>query len=203
MVKNVSKRNKKILPIFKQGSIVFLEKPKESKIKGLSHKLDNRALGPYQIIGINYTKGNAKLQIAPDTIIKVKVKSLILSDNQNIDLSYLFKFQPTNPKLLPSKLSEIIPITNRSEITRANINEKEGTKPKLSDHTVQTLINKRVNIYWSNSNNRGWHKGTVVGYNGDLSRSLIFYDIRTDGVDESIDYYSHNLFADSTKWKLL
>src|SRR6185312_13246006 len=55
-------------PKFKINDLVYLEKPPEAFIKGLSRKLDNRAIGPYRIVRIDPDKGNVEIKIAPNTI---------------------------------------------------------------------------------------------------------------------------------------
>ncbi|MBA3284180.1 MAG: DDE-type integrase/transposase/recombinase, partial [Nitrosopumilus sp.] len=92
---------------FKVDDIVCMAKPPEMVVRGLSKKLDNRNLGPYIITHIDETKGNVTIQIAPETFHIVKMKHLQLLD-KNTDVSFVKKYDPNNPRILPSKFNEIV-----------------------------------------------------------------------------------------------
>ncbi|HRO65581.1 MAG TPA: DDE-type integrase/transposase/recombinase, partial [Candidatus Dojkabacteria bacterium] len=199
MIRN--NKDKKEIPKFVVGSKVYLEKTPEARIRGLAKKLDNNTLGPFVIIKMDEQKGNATLQIAPTCTKVAKLKSLFLAD-QNINVEYLFRYQENKPRILPSKLNEIILIQEIKEFPNDIRKEKEYY-PDEKSYNIKNIVGKRVSIYWSAGRMKGWHKGLVIGYTADLTNSLVYYDQRTDNTDKSIDYYSHNLFTGKTRWKIV
>ena len=184
-------------PKFKINDLVYLEKPPEAFIKGLSRKLDNRAIGPYRIVRIDPDKGNVEIKIAPNTTKLVKLKNISLSNDQNLDTSYLDAYQETNPLILPTKFNEIIILNNPTNFPKS---ENEKMEDKVLE--VRNLVGKRVKIYWP-SICKGWHKAIIIGFNSDLTKSLIYYDSRDLDIDPAIDYYSENLLTGKVKWELL
>lgn len=203
MIATVSKKSKKNTD-FNEGNLVYMSKSDSAYEKGLSGKLDDTALGPYKIIKIYKDTGNVALQIAPETIYTCKLKSLSLANDQNMNVDYLFKYQKDNPVILPTKLTELIKISDPREFTKMKLGEGSGKIPS-KNLTVKDLLNKRINVYWPPGRHKlqGWFKATVIGYNTDLKNSIVYYDERNVNVDPSIDYYSHNLTGNGEKWKLI
>ncbi len=57
MIKYYDKNRKGLLPVtYYKDDWIFLNKPKDSVVKGLSHKLDKQSLGPYKVIQVDNEK---------------------------------------------------------------------------------------------------------------------------------------------------
>jgi hypothetical protein len=187
----------------KKDDIVYMKKDEENTIKGLSHKLDDQSMGPFKINEIDKEKGNVKIQVAPSTEIIVKKSNLRLAKDQKQDLNDLVK---THKEVIIKSTKPGIEIIELAEISKFPKKENKnyyGKKINIKDYTVKNLVGKRINIYWKNGPLKGWYKGTVIGYNNKMTMNMIYYDDRTLDVDESVDYYSHNLFNKTNTWKLL
>jgi len=162
--------------------------------------------GPYQINETFPDSGNVEIQIAPSSKLTVKQSNLRLANNQNIDLTDLYKSDLNKPIILKSsKLSEILILTETAKFPKSNTDFKKPKIPDKSQFTIESLVGKRIAVYWTAGNRKNlWFPGLVVGYTNNLTRNLVFYDDRTDDVDPAVDYYAESLLSDSRlKWKLL
>ena len=204
MKKQFGEKLKKIVR-FNSGDKVFLKKDSDLVQKNLSSKLDNKAFGPFQINKVYSEKGNVEIQIAPNSTLIVKSNNLRLANDQQIDLSELYKSDETKPIILkPSKLNEIIILKEVEKFPKPE-NDGKGYIPKKSEFTPETLVGKRIEEYWTSGNRKNtWFRGTVVGYTNNMAKCLIYYDDRTDDVDPAIDYYAEPLLTDKRiKWRML
>jgi hypothetical protein len=179
---------------FSIGDWVYLKKPLEAVQKGSSHKLDHTALGPFKVVSVDSTKGNVSILLAPESPLEVKNNMIRLSKNQEILLD--------DSKLKASKTSEILVLQNLSEITKIQqTSNKDLNKKKMN---TKTLVGKRVAVFWKTGPYKGWHNGTIVGYNSNLKKNLIYYDTRNVNVNPTIDYYAEDFSLDSRlTWKFI
>jgi hypothetical protein len=182
---------------FSIGNWVYLKKPLDSVQSGLSHKLDSQSLGPFKIIEINDAKANVTLQLAPNYIMEVKNNLVRLSKNQNILVD------PN--ELRPTTLKEIIILKSISEIEKLKKLEKPNkNKNKKQLKIPEELVGKRIEVLWKTGRYKGWHPATVIGYNANKAKSLVFYDKRDKKADPTTDYYAHDLRPDSKEeWRFL
>ena len=151
-------------------------------------------------------KGNVEIQIAPNTKLLVKQSNLRLAENQSTDLDYLYESDQNKPIILrPSKLNEILMLTKVEEFPNPRNDFKKGKMPDKTQWTPQSIVGKRIQVYWIAGNRKNlWFAGTVIGYNNNLNKNLIYYDDRTLDVDPSVDYYAESLLGNTRlKWKFL
>ena len=182
----------------KENDLVYLRKDENDTEKGLSHKLDDKALGPFKVIEMDKEKGNVIIEVAPNNTTTVKINELRLAKNQvqQIDNNEVIILSQ-KPK------TELIILSKLSDFPKQEKKNYKGRIPNKKNFTVKNLVGKRINIEWKAGRLRGWHKATVIGYNQNLTHNLVYYDDRTEGVDKTIDYYSHNLFHPNNPWKIL
>jgi len=179
---------------FSIGDWVYLKKPLEAVQHGSSKKLDHTALGPFKIFSVDSTKGNITILLAPDSPLEVKQNQLRKSKNQEILLEDSY--------LKPSKTNEIIILKNLSEIKK--LQETSNLNLNKRQHNTKSLVGKRVSVLWKTGPYKGWHSGTIVGYNANLKKNIIYYDTRNVNVDPTIDYYSEDFSSDSKlTWKFI
>ena len=73
MIKYYDKKRRGLLPVlYYKDDWVYLNKPDESVVKGLSHKFDKQSLGPYKVIQVDNERGNILIEIAPEKDLLVK-----------------------------------------------------------------------------------------------------------------------------------
>ena len=191
---------------FKKGDVIYIQKKSDAVIKDLSHKLDERALGPFKINDLDDKKGNIKVQIAPNTEIDVKKDDVRKANNQQQNLDELYETKTKNYKIIPTKPTEVVVLSNPADfpVKGASLsNHNKGKIPEKSKYNSKDLVGKRVNIEWKSGQYKGWHKGTIIGFTSNLVNNLIYYDQRNNNVDPAIDYYSQNLLAGNTNWRML
>src|SRR6185312_4686591 len=51
----------------KENDLVYIKKEESDTERGLSHKLDDQSLGPFQVKEIDKNKGNIQVQAAPNS----------------------------------------------------------------------------------------------------------------------------------------
>ena len=203
MIKYYDKKRKGLLPVvYYKDDWVYLNKPIDSVVKGLSHKLDKQSLGPYKIIQVDNEKGNILIEIAPHKELLVKHNNIRLAKNQ-LKLNDDEKKQTNQNKLIPTSINEVIVISDMDELKRLVGTKTKGPKPNKNHLTVKDLVGKRVKIEWKTGEYKGWHDGTVIGYTSNLTNSLIYYDQRDLYHDPRTDYYAHNLFSNKENWIFL
>jgi hypothetical protein len=196
--KSKEKLNSRKETEFKENDLVYLQKDESDTEKGLSHKLDDKSLGPFKVIEWDKDKGNVIIEVAPNYTLTVKMNQLRLAKDQGQHLDNnevtILSQKPQTELIILSKLSEFPKKENKN---------CKGRKPNLMNFTVKSLVGRRINIEWTAGRLKGWHKATVIGYTQNLTNNLIYYDVRTEGVDKTVDYYSHNLFHPNNPWKIL
>jgi hypothetical protein len=179
---------------FTIGDWVYFKKPEQAVQHGLSRKIDQTSLGPFKIISVDRSRGNVTILLAPDSPLEVKQNQLRKSKNQEILLD--------DNELKPSKPNEIIILKNIEEIKK--LKDTSNIDLSKEDFDTKTLVGKRVSVQWKSGPYKGWHPGTIVGYNANLKNNIIYYDERNINVDPTIDYYSENFQKDSgSAWKFI
>ena len=195
MIKQNDKKLGARLPIiYKPDDFVYMEKPVDVVTKGLSHKLDDNAMGPFKVIEVDNEKGNIVIEIAPGKHITVKHHEIRKAKDQ-------MKHQDVENKLKPTSINEVIIIDDVEYLSTLVGKRSRGIKPKKQNFTVKTLVGKRIDVHWKTGVLKGWHEGTIIGYTSNLNNNLIYYDQRDDQTNPIIDYYSHNLFGNAIKWE--
>jgi hypothetical protein len=189
------KLSQKLPTVYKAGDWVFVQKDPSKVAQGLSHKLDDRAIGPFKVVSADVTKGNVTIEFAAGILKVIKHNRLRLSKKQN--------YQKDALKIVPMKETEIIIINKPEDIEKLKASSHAGlSKLGLS---VKDVVGKRISVQWGNKGN---FPGTVIGYSKDLKQSLIYYDDRSKDatgadVDSTTDYYKENLFGPRCKWKFI
>jgi hypothetical protein len=156
---------------------------------------NHHQLGPYIFRKVDEAKGNITIEIAPGKFHTTKHKDLRRAKEQ--------KEPDWTGRIVPEKLNEIVVISSFEEIEKIKKKSFQGQSFDSKKDTPQSLVGKRITIYWGTGPYKGWHKGTVVGYTSNLKHSLIYYDVRNDEVDPRVDYYAQNLFSGKTKWNFI
>jgi hypothetical protein len=181
---------------FSPGNWVYLKKDQDNVAKGTSRKLDEQSQGPYKVISVDNRKSNVTIQLAANENITVKNNKLRMSKVQDIFLD------PT--KIRPSKLNEIIVLDSIPEIEKLKNSKTKTNKNKKQLQIPEGVVGKRIKILWKSGQYKGWHNATVIGYNADKTKNLVYYDIRDEDVDPTIDYYAHNLqHGSGEEWVLI
>jgi hypothetical protein len=177
---------------FKAGDYVWLSMPMNAKVKGISGKLQDRAVGPYGVEKI-LPNGNVQISITPTRSEIVKSCRLRLSNIKPI----------LDADSILSHYTEVIIIPKPSPPPPVN---SEVEKEHKGEYNIESIVGKRITVHWPSF--KEWRRGTVIGYTVSKSKSLIYYDQRTPDCDWREDYYMDPLFTTGTSqtvvnWKLL
>jgi hypothetical protein len=185
--RGVESKAKKSLEI---GDWVTLSKRNLSNIT--NRKFANRNIGPYEIVEID-ERNHVVLRITP-------------SKNYTASRADVEKYYG-NPPSLDGKFRGWF-----DEVFLTPIPVVSGVEEKLmgnkykKEYDVRSIVSRRIQVWWPST--KSWWKATVVGYTGDLKSNLLFYDVRSEGVDVREDFYKSKLFSDVEgarveKWSLL
>jgi hypothetical protein len=177
---------------FKVGDYVWLSMPTNAKVKGISGKLQDRAVGPYGVEKI-LPNGNVQISITPTRSEIVKSCRLRLSNIKPI----------LDADSILSHYTEVIIVPKPPTPPAVN---SEIEKEHNGEYNIESIVGRRITVHWPSF--KEWRRGTVIGYTVSKSKSLIYYDQRTPDCDWREDYYMDPLFTTGTSqtvvnWKLL